>query len=188
MASERQRQANRQNARSSTGPRSTGGKARSAQNARRHGLSGSGTDGDAALALYRLFCADPSAQTPARTDGARAQETWTLACIEARRQAAGAAVAQCEAALEALIAEGAFAQTPRERAAAEILKALGITRESPEALRAAVQAKLVVMGPLQAVDPVATLLHRRRLLLRYRTEAEAARSRCLTRLIAVAAE
>ena len=127
-------------------------------------------------------------KTPARTDGPRAHETWTLACIEARRQAAVAAVAQCEAALEALIAEGAFAQTPRERAAEEILKAFGITRDSPEALRAAVETKLVVMGPLQAIDPVATLLHRHRLLLRYRTEAEAARSRCLARLIAVAAE
>jgi HAMP domain-containing protein len=39
VTSARQRDANRRNARSSTGPRTSAGKARAAQNARRHGLS-----------------------------------------------------------------------------------------------------------------------------------------------------
>ena len=39
MTSERRAQANRANARRSTGPTSAAGKARAAQNARRHGLS-----------------------------------------------------------------------------------------------------------------------------------------------------
>ncbi|MGW8788689.1 hypothetical protein, partial [Heyndrickxia sporothermodurans] len=39
MTSERTTQANRRNAQASTGPRSAVGKARSGQNARKHGLS-----------------------------------------------------------------------------------------------------------------------------------------------------
>ena len=44
MASERQIEANRRNAKRSTGPRTTGGKIRSSQNALRHGLSCSVSD------------------------------------------------------------------------------------------------------------------------------------------------
>ena len=39
MTSERRQRANRANARSSTGPKTAGGKARAAQNAFRHGLN-----------------------------------------------------------------------------------------------------------------------------------------------------
>lgn len=186
MASELQRAANRTNAQSSTGPRSMAGKARSARNATRHGLAGATNHGAAALALYRLLRQDPAAKMPGPAKDAGVQATWTLACIEAQRQAASAAVAECESALDALIGEGAFARTTEERGLDIILAGFGITGHTPHALRAAVLAQLVVLGPLQAIDPVTALLDRRRLLLRYRTEAEAKRSRCLERPVAAA--
>lgn len=187
MATERQRAANQRNAQSSTGPRGAGGKSRSARNAARHGLAGAQGEGAAALALYRLLRDDPAATAPGPTADARCQAIWALACAEAQRQAASAAIARCEIALEGLIGTGAFARTSEERALDAILTGFGITGDSSDARRAAVLAKLAVIGPLNAVDPVTALLERRRLLLRYRTEAEAARSRCLARLAAAGA-
>lgn len=54
MTSERASRANRRNAQSSTGPRTTVGKARSGQNARKHGLSAADTDPLAAAATEHL--------------------------------------------------------------------------------------------------------------------------------------
>lgn len=59
--SQRQRDANRRNARASTGPRSFGGKKRASKNAVRHGLN-SRPSADAILAWYRTILGDPAAE------------------------------------------------------------------------------------------------------------------------------
>ena len=54
MATDRARAANRRNARASTGPRTEAGKTRSSQNARKHGLSATGTDQEMEAEVSRL--------------------------------------------------------------------------------------------------------------------------------------
>lgn len=61
MATERQRAANRMNADRSTGPRSAVGKARSAQNPRRHGLT-TPPEAAAVTRWYRIILDDPIAR------------------------------------------------------------------------------------------------------------------------------
>ena len=66
MASERQRAANRRNARRSTGPRTTSGKAISSWNALRHGLSaqiGDGPEKDQRVEALARIMAGPEAQS-----------------------------------------------------------------------------------------------------------------------------
>jgi hypothetical protein len=69
MAADRRTAANRLNAAKSTGPKSATGKQRTAQNARRHGLSAGGRNpaqAAAAQALADAFCADDPQLDPAR--------------------------------------------------------------------------------------------------------------------------
>lgn len=54
MTSERATHANRRNARASTGPRTLAGKARSGQNARKHGLSAVDPNPEAEAEIERL--------------------------------------------------------------------------------------------------------------------------------------
>lgn len=60
MTTHRQREANRRNARNSTGPRSASGKESSSGNARRHGLTGA-PDEDTVLSWYRVILSDKTA-------------------------------------------------------------------------------------------------------------------------------
>jgi hypothetical protein len=74
--------ARRKNARKSTGPKSAGGKARSAQNARRHGLSNYSAPYSETLKLYCQLLNDPSAEPPALEGGEREWAAWRLAEAE----------------------------------------------------------------------------------------------------------
>jgi len=74
--------ARRKNARKSTGPKSAGGKARSAQNARRHGLSNYSAPYSETLELYHNLLNDPSAEPPALDGGEREWAAWRLAEAE----------------------------------------------------------------------------------------------------------
>jgi hypothetical protein len=68
MTTHRQRAANRENARKSTGPRTRAGKASSSGNARRHGLTGV-LPHDAVVAWYRVVLNDACAlPDPFETD------------------------------------------------------------------------------------------------------------------------
>lgn len=58
MTTDRQRKANSQNAKKSTGPKSGSGKNTASSNARRHGLTGT-LDDDSTLAWYRVILDDP---------------------------------------------------------------------------------------------------------------------------------
>ena len=82
MASETQRAANRQNAAKSTGPRSTGGKRRSAQNARRHGLTLPPEEANV-LRWYRIIRNDPAARLDDQSDSEDGYAALTLAEAEA---------------------------------------------------------------------------------------------------------
>ena len=81
MTTERQKAANRQNARSSTGPRSAEGKARASKNASRHGLTARLLVNDI-LAWFRLILDDPEAgEDP---DGPLQEAALDLAAAETR--------------------------------------------------------------------------------------------------------
>ena len=82
MATERQRSANERNAAKSTGPRSRGGKKRSAQNARTHGLTGP-PDEVSILRWYRIIRNDPTAQLRDALESAVTRGALFLAEAEA---------------------------------------------------------------------------------------------------------
>jgi hypothetical protein len=81
VTTERQKAANRQNARRSTGPRSAEGKARASRNATRHGLTARLLVDDI-LAWYRLILDDPEAGE--EPDGLVEEAALKLAAAETR--------------------------------------------------------------------------------------------------------
>ena len=85
MTSGRQLAANRANARRSTGPKTAAGKARSAGNARRHGLTAPPEMG-ALRAWYRLILADPGASPDPLERDPRRRAARNLAEAEAQLQ------------------------------------------------------------------------------------------------------
>jgi hypothetical protein len=90
MATERQRAANRQNASKSTGPKSEGGKRRSSQNARRHGLT-TPPSVDRVRFHLRLILGDAAAELAPLTADPYLQAARTLAEAEARLEKVRAA-------------------------------------------------------------------------------------------------
>lgn len=85
MSTDRQIAANRRNADKSTGPTSALGKAASAQNARRHGLTGAPTQ-DAALTWYRVILEDEAAVPDPFNEDPYGRAAFDLARAEAQLQ------------------------------------------------------------------------------------------------------
>jgi len=81
MTTDRQRRANARNAQKSSGPRTQAGQARSAQNARKHGLS-SAAPVEATLAWYRLIMDEPTASLDPFDGSPRTQAAMKLAAAE----------------------------------------------------------------------------------------------------------
>jgi hypothetical protein len=96
MASKRQIEANRKNAKRSTGPKTDAGKARSSRNARRHGLSQSGLEGDISSdALAGTIMATLADQSSASTVQDLARSRLRLSVIREVRQEMLAALLEC---------------------------------------------------------------------------------------------
>lgn len=98
MATRRQVEANRANARASTGPRTPTGKRKSAGNASRHGLTGSPEQGQL-LAWYRVIVDDPDAALP--FTGLDAKTAAALRLAEAEAHLAAVRAAEVKALAEA---------------------------------------------------------------------------------------
>ncbi|MEE4235754.1 MAG: hypothetical protein V2I51_03440 [Anderseniella sp.] len=83
MTSVRQREANRRNAQLSTGPKTPAGRARSARNARCHGLNAPPDWADV-VKFYRLITGDLSADPGRTSSGAKDIAALSLARAEAQ--------------------------------------------------------------------------------------------------------
>ncbi|WP_306120560.1 MULTISPECIES: hypothetical protein [unclassified Roseitalea] len=81
MTTDRQRRANARNAQKSSGPKTEAGQARSAQNARKHGLS-SAAPVEATLAWFRLIIDEPTASLDPFDGSPRKQAAIKLAAAE----------------------------------------------------------------------------------------------------------
>ncbi len=87
MTTERQRAANRTNAKKSSGPKSSAGRNRSSQNARRHGLTAPPPWDDVAK-WYRTILDNPGATPDPMARGAPLRAAFSLAEAEARLEQA----------------------------------------------------------------------------------------------------
>ena len=188
MATPRKQDANRRNARKSTGPTSADGKARSSSNARRHGLSA----GNADAAVTEEVLAGLLADFPEDFVGREATLLETLASTQARLSSATAleanAVREVARHAPTLGQQG----VAREEHAAEARKCMGL----------ALGAARRPIGPYGAADfrhmaatfrlstkfepECAQALERLRKLTRYTRDGEALRRRLIKRLAELA--
>ena len=178
IVTEERLQANRRNARRSTGPRSPDGLARSAQNARRHGLAAEIGDGEEVFGVERMLFREPGTRARLAVEGEILRQR-ALARAEVAVARARARLAEIDDALGRLAAEGGFAGTPEERGRAALLERVGLGPEAPEETRRVAAACLRITGRPSLLDPVTETLRQRRLAVRYLTEAESARRRAL---------
>jgi hypothetical protein len=177
MASERQRVANRRNARKSTGPKSEGGKRRSSQNARRHGLT-TPPSPDLVRFHYRLILGDDAAELVPLTADPRLQAARSLAEAEARLERARAA----EEAFLVAVEEGRHLDDHLKQVSEEIRRRWQeVKGVSPEVSRLLLASKGQV--PYKETRKVTvtweSVAARLRTLLRYRREAEVRRRKAL---------
>ena len=158
MTTERQRAANRANARKSTGPKTEAGNKRSAGNAQRHGLTGV-LPQEQVLAWYRLILDDAQAEPdPFEADPER-RAAYSLAEAEAH-------LARVRQAEQALLFEHSYPE-PLNVDATPYPAGMTMDRETV-GLMASVEAQLSQGRTRQL-----------RTLARYRAEAEAQRSKAL---------
>jgi hypothetical protein len=176
------RASNRANARHSTGPRTPAGLERSAQNARRHGLTAAPDDTEV-LRFYRLILGQPAAALPGLSYcGPREQAALRLAIAEAQLDRTQREErAHLKNLAEIALRKGA-------RTADELLDDV-TTSSAPDDESLAYLVSLCVGTPmlrcfaklLRASNPnhPETLSRKTRTLRRYRREAEARRHKAL---------
>ncbi|MBF9045530.1 hypothetical protein LSUCC0031_00200 [Rhodobacterales bacterium LSUCC0031] len=172
---------NRANAAKSTGPKTRRGKAKSAQNARRHGATGAPPP--KAVAAWLSVILDRPQMTPRNLVPAdeAGRTTLALAHAEARLAAADDALAACEAEDEA----------PRDdlaelEAMAEHIRDALIEPETTPSQRRSGAALLLRVAKARVAQAEAQA-RRHRLLTRYAREARAARSRAIAAWASAAA-
>lgn len=182
MTTERQKQANRANAQKSSGPRSGVGRARSARNALRHGLTTS-PDWSNVTSWYRIILDDPDIEPDPLDIDPKHQAALNLAEAEAWRDRA----TRVEQAHIADMASRALAQRqwmPPENGELDL--------DDPETLQLMIEnySDDFMRGVLRIFlrnspkRPVA-LRNKQKQLTRYRREAEARRRKALKIWIAL---
>lgn len=182
MTTERQKQANRANAQKSSGPRSRAGRARSARNALRHGLTTS-PDWSNVTSWYRIILDDPGIEPDLLDIDPMRQAALNLAEAEAWRDRA----TRVEQAHIADMANRALTQgqwRPPENGELDF--------DDPETLRLMIRnytddfmvGALRIMLRASPKRPVA-LRKAQKQLTRYRREAEARRRKALKIWIAL---
>jgi hypothetical protein len=184
MANERQRAANRRNARKSTGPKSEGGKRRSSQNARPHGLT-TPPSPDRVRVHLRLILGDDAAELAPLIADPRLQAARSLAEAEARLERARAA----EEGFLLAVEEGRHLDDHLKQVSEEIRRRWQeVKGVSPEASRRILASKGKV--PYEETRKVTvtweSVAARLRTLLRYRREAEVRRRKALREWIELA--
>lgn len=181
MTSARQIQANRKNANLSTGPKSVTGRARSAQNAKSHGLSVLKPDPKATLAHYRRIVEDRDAEIADALEGGVKGAAMTLAGCEAQVLKLRNAITELDRKITPLMArlerEGLMAE--RQAALAELLTFGGLPANLAKTPEHWIFEVIRLEGDISLLEPLRLSLDRRRKLGRYRLEAESARRKAL---------
>lgn len=181
MVSVLQKSSNRINAQKSTGPKSATGKRRAAKNARRHGVSAGEFEADVCWSFYQCIVGDPGV-APYNAVGARHhKKAMRLARCEALLQRVCNKLIRLDQKISghlSRISERGLG-SEREEALAQIIAEVGLPANIARQPGHWIFRYIKIEGDLTLLEPFRNAIKERRILLRYRAEAAAARSKAL---------
>ena len=181
MVSALQKSTNRRNAQKSTGPKSVTRKRRAAKNARRHGLSAGEFEADVCWSFYQCIIGDAGVAPCSAVGTRHHKEAMRLARCEARLQRVCNKLICLDQKISghlSRISERGLG-SEREEVLAQLIAEVGLPANIARQPGHWIFRHIRIEGDLTLLEPLRNAIKERRILLRYRAEAGAARSKAL---------
>lgn len=183
MTTARQFLANKSNSGQSTGPKSLAGKARSSANARRHGVSTPfDTTAEAVIAFARTLFPELVFEFGLTGPDARQAAALRFAAAEMRIERIRLRQSEIDLRIHRVVMSQEVADSAKERGLKAVYDKIGLSDQPDRKVVDAVLGKLKITGDLTLLDPLTQGLREKKLLARYRKEAEAERRSALDAL------
>lgn len=183
MTTARQFLANKSNSGQSTGPKTLAGKERSSANARRHGVSSPfDSKAPAVIAFARTLFPELAFEFGLTGPDARQAAALRFAAAEMRIERIRVRQSENDLRIHRVVMSRKVADTAKSRGLEAVFDKIGLTDHPDPKVVSAVLGKLKITGDLTLLDPLTQGLREKKLLARYRKEAEAERRSALDAL------